>query len=332
MKKRNELKNKKIKKKSFSLLLVNYSFSKNNKEKKKNKRSLVYKYIKRIEMELRIADEYRIIHKIGGGAFGEIYSAENINDGTLCAVKLEKTEKKPQQLFFEYKVYSLFLNEIGFPKIYHYGIEGEYNTLVMQLLGPSLEDLIKKKRTLSLISVCLIAEQLISRFEIIHSKSIVHRDIKPNNFLLQDDIIHVIDFGLAKRYRRFETRQHIPMRENYGLVGTARYCSLHAHLGYELSRRDDMESLGYLFVYLLKGKLPWQDLPSDDSHYSHILQLKKETSIEDLCDGLPEQFAQYLYYSKQLSFTDKPDYHSLRKLFHQLLISIEPNKSLWHIQ
>ena len=189
-------------------------------------------------MEFRIADEYRIIHKIGGGAFGEIYSAENINDGSKCAVKLERTDKKPKQLFFEHKVYSLFFNETGFPKIYHYGAEGDYNALVMQLLGPSLEDMVKQKRSLSLISVCLIAEQLINRFEVIHSKCIVHRDLKPNNFLIENNTVYVIDFGLAKRYRKFENRQHIQQKDNCGLVGTARYCSLHAHMGLELSRRD----------------------------------------------------------------------------------------------
>ena len=284
-------------------------------------------------MEFRIADQYRILHKIGGGAFGEIYSAENINDHTKCAVKLEQTDKKPAQLFFEHKVYSLFLNEVGFPKIYHYGAEGDYNTLVMQLLGPSLEDLVKSKKSLSTLSVCLIAEQLINRFEIIHSKCIIHRDVKPNNFLLHEGIVYVIDFGLAKRYKRFDTREILESsRENLGLVGTARYCSIRAHEGKELSRKDDLESLGYLFVYLLKGKLPWQDLPNDDEKYSKIMRMKKEISSEDLCDGLPDEFRMFLDYAKSLGFKEKPDYSSLRLLFHKLLVSIEPNKSLWSIQ
>lgn len=105
----------------------------------------------------------------------------------------------------------------------------------------------------------------------LHSKSIVHRDVKPNNFLIDNGTVYVIDFGLAKRYRRFETHQHVQMKEGYGMIGTARFASIHAHMGMELSRRDDMESLGYLFVHLLKGSLPWKDLTSTpDGRYSSV--------------------------------------------------------------
>ncbi|ELP89798.1 casein kinase, putative, partial [Entamoeba invadens IP1] len=221
-------------------------------------------------MEYRVNDQYRLIHKMGGGSFGEIYSAENTVNNTKCAVKLERTDKKPQQLFFESRIYSLLTGYVGFPKIMYYGTEGEYNAIVMQLLGPSLEDLMKAKQKLTVVSVCIIAVQLLMRFEIIHSKNVIHRDVKPNNFLMENNVVYVIDFGLAKRYRKFENHHHIQMKDGYGLVGTARYASIHAHLGMELSRRDDMESLAYLFVYLLKGSLPWQDLPSTaDGKYSN---------------------------------------------------------------
>ncbi|EMS11013.1 casein kinase, putative [Entamoeba histolytica HM-3:IMSS] len=286
-----------------------------------------------IIMEFRVAEQYRLVHKIGGGSFGEIYSAVDVTDNSKRAVKLEKNDRKPQQLAFEHRVYSLFIDEIGFPKIYHYGTEGDYNTLVMQLLGPSLEDLMKAKHQLTLLSVCLIAEQLLSRFEVIHSKSIIHRDVKPNNFLLDNNTIYVIDFGLAKRYRRFETRQHIQMKDGYGLVGTARYASIHAHLGMELSRRDDLESLGYLFVYLLKGSLPWQDLSSSpDGKYTGIGDMKMKIIPSELCNGLPHEFVDYLEYTKQLQFNEKPDYTALRSMFHNLLVTINPDKEDWHIE
>lgn len=111
-----------------------------------------------------MADQYRLEKKIGGGSFGEIYSSVDTVSGSRCAVKMERVDKKPQRLMYEYRVYSLLLNEVGFPRIYHYGTEGEYNCMVMQLLGPSLDDILQKRGTLSVVSVCLIADQLLQRF------------------------------------------------------------------------------------------------------------------------------------------------------------------------
>lgn len=173
-------------------------------------------------------------------------------------------------------------------------------------------------------TVLLLADQLISRIEYIHSKNFIHRDVKPDNFLMglgkKGNLVYIIDFGLAKKYRDARTHQHIPYRENKNLTGTARYASINTHLGIEQSRRDDMESLGYIFMYFLRGSLPWQGLKAATKRqkYERISEKKMSTPIEELCKGFPSEFATYLNFCRSLRFDDKPDYSYLRQLFRNL--------------
>ncbi|KAL8236470.1 hypothetical protein R6Q59_017551 [Mikania micrantha] len=197
----------------------------------------------------------------------------------------------------------------------------------MDLLGPSLEDLFNFcSRKLSLKTVLMLADQMINRIEFVHSKSFLHRDIKPDNFLMglgrRANQVYIIDFGLVKKYRDTTTHHHIPYRENKNLTGTARYASMNTHLGIEQSRRDDLESLGYVLMYFLRGSLPWQGLKAGNKKqkYEKISEKKVSTSIEALCRGYPTEFASYFHYCRSLRFEDKPDYPYLKRIFRDLFI------------
>lgn len=214
---------------------------------------------------------------------------------------------------------------IGIPRIIWCGSEGDYNVMVMELLGPSLEDLFNFcSRRFSLKTVLLLADQMISRIDYIHSRDFIHRDIKPDNFLMglgkKGNLVYIIDFGLAKKYRDTRSMRHIPYRENKNLTGTARYASINTHLGIEQSRRDDLESLGYVLMYFNLGTLPWQGLKAANKRqkYERISEKKLSTPIEDLCKNYSQEFPTYLTYCRQLHFEQRPDYNYLRKLFRAL--------------
>ncbi|KAK8793068.1 hypothetical protein WA538_000744 [Blastocystis sp. DL] len=277
-------------------------------------------------MDFRVGYNYRLGRKIGSGSFGDIYLGTDISTCEEVAIKLEPVDSKSPQLGFEYKVYRQLKGGVGIPSVYYYGVEGNFNVMVMELLGPSLEDLFNYcNRRFSLKTVCMIAQELILRLEYLHSKNYIHRDVKPDNFVIglgkKANIVHIIDLGLSKRYRNPLTKAHIPYREDKSLTGTPRYASLGNHLGMEQSRRDDLESLGYIFLYFLKGKLPWQGMKAETKKekYAKIMEKKIEMSMAELCAGQPDEFKVYLEYCRALRFEDCPNYDYLRRLFQDLM-------------
>ena len=238
-----------------------------------------------------IFKKYKIIKRIGKGSFGVIYLAERIIDKKLFALKAEKINT--QYNFLESEAFFLYtLQGFGIPKFISYGHTKKCNILIEELLGKSLEDLfIPKQGKCNLIDICLIGIQLLDRLEWIHSKNIIYRDIKPENFLIglkDPNIIYIIDFGFCKKYRSSKTGKHVPQKNLNKFAGTPSFCSTNVLMGKEPSRRDDLISLGYVLIFLIKKKLPW-DLDVR-KFYLQSLKIKETNDNGKLFSYLPEEF------------------------------------------
>jgi len=266
--------------------------------------------------------KYKAIKKLGEGSFGKVYKAEY--NGDYYAIKMESKSKEQGLLELEATIMS-YLKGPNIPYIKSYGYSGDFNVLVMQLLDKSLEDLINKYNTFSIKTVAILGYQMVNILQYIHDRHIIHRDIKPDNFVmgaLEDNAkLYILDFGLAKKYRSSRTLVQYPYVKKKKLTGTARYASIHALEAYEQSRRDDLESVGYVLMYFLRGNLPWQGLKvrSKEDRYKKILEKKKEISSQDLCKEFPHEFFEYVDYTKNLEYEENPDYDFLRKKFLDVL-------------
>lgn len=168
----------------------------------------------------------------------------------------------------------------------------------------------------------MIGVKFLKILEGVHKKFIIHRDLKPENFLVQGEKdMMLIDFGLSKRYVDHRGR-HIPRTENKPFRGTLRYCSINMHLGVENSRRDDLESLGYVIIYFCKGKLPWQGIPGrGEQRAQAICKKKRETPISELCKGIPKEVQEYMRICRNLGFDEEPDYRQLSNLLNSALVT-----------
>lgn len=269
--------------------------------------------------------KYETERKLGAGCFGEVWKGKVVDTGNTIAVKFEDFQSHALQLEHEHEILSTMQKpnpQQGFAEVYHFGQEGRYHCIVMELLGKSLEDKMQScNGKFNALTTALIGEQVLQRIEYLHSRGIIHRDIKPENFMfgLKEKIHHlyIIDFGLSKKYYDMK---HTQIRTKLSLTGTARYASINAHKGIEQSRRDDLEAIGHMLFYFLRGSLPWSglDAKTQEEKYRKIREKKEETPLEDLCVGHPDQFKVYLRRTRDLEFKEKPAYNDYRKLFKEV--------------
>ena len=271
-----------------------------------------------------IFTKYRPIKKIGSGAFSEVYSGINIYTKEKVAIKIEKRNQKYKYLDTEcYFLYSL--KGLGIPKVLSFGHNKEYDILIMPLLGKTLQEIyISKKGNFEIKDICLMAIQIIERIHWIHSNKIIHRDIKPDNFMIgikDPNIIYLIDFGLCKKYRSSQTGRHIKFGDVRKFTGNIRYGSVNSLKLKEQSRRDDLESIGYMLIYFMKGRLPWMGskVSNKKENYFKVAKFKNSIEPEKLCENLPTEFVDYMKYVKNLKFEENPDYHYLINLFEKIL-------------
>ena len=278
-----------------------------------------------------IFGKFKIIKEEGKGSNSIIFSAQNIINKELVALKIQ--EKTQNIIDLEKEAYYLFkLKGIGMPKILSYGYSGKYKILVEELLGKSLKELFKenenKSKRIRLKDMLLAGLQIIDRIEFIHSKNILHLDIKPNHFLVgnpNNSLIYLIDFCLAKKYRSSRTGKHVKFSKNGYFSGNLKFSSINTMKGIIPSRRDDLESIGYLLIYLYKQKLPWDKMISKNKieFTQKIFEIKKLIPLKMLCDDLPKEMIEFMKYVRSLKFEEEPKYEYLIKILATTLEKID---------
>ena len=269
--------------------------------------------------------KYRAIERISQGLFGKVYLGENIINKKLVALKLEDRKNIKRKTLEKEAYFLYYLKGYGIPELISYGYSGKYNILVETLLGKSLYEInLKKKFTLK--DICLIGIQILDRLKYIHSKYVIHCDIKPQNCLvgnINSSIIYICDFGTSQKYRNLKTGEHIKLCKLKRFYLSMTYSSINSILGYQQSRRDDLESLGYMLIFLKNG-LPWDKIKSVNinDYKNKLLYSKKTISLNKLCKGFPNEMISYFKYVRNLGFEEKPNYSFLKNIFFEILFKI----------
>ncbi|OMJ95529.1 hypothetical protein SteCoe_1132 [Stentor coeruleus] len=274
-------------------------------------------------MDELLANRYQIQKLIGKGSFGSVYAAIDSKTKKKLAIKVESVSITPSPIEKEILVLKKLNGLKGFPKLYSYGTYQEHNYMVMQRLGKNLSQVFKDfSHHFTIAEVTHIGCQMVKRIENLHSMEILHRDIKPSQFLVEGKILYLVDFGSCKSFI-YAGSFHIPMTEDIGFIGTHMFASRNAHSKIQLSRRDDLESMCYSLAYLLRGNLPWIDPDSSKNTEAKIGFRKMNYSTLSIFEGFPEEFSQVLTYVKGLNFYYCPDYNFIFNIFINLLEKYE---------
>ena len=283
--------------------------------------------IKKFDKNKIIFKKFRIIKNISNGSFGAVHLGENIITKEPVAIKIEPKKTSKQKTLEKEAYYLYILKGFGIPRVISYGYCGSYNILVEELLGKSLY-VLNKTNKFTLKDICMIGIQVLSRLEYIHSKNIIHCDIKPENLLIgktDPSTIYLCDFGISQKYRSSKTGKHIKMKKYPKIYVSPIFCSINSILAYQPSRRDDLESLGYLLIYLVKG-LPWDIRNCYNNNLNEslkkLLYIKRNISMETLCKELPMEIYEYMRNVKNLKFEEKPNYTYLNNLFYSILVKL----------
>ena len=277
---------------------------------------------------VKIKNQYsfKSTDRLGGGSFGQIYKGINLKTKEEVAIKIESKNIETPQLIHESKILKALNDNDGFPKVYLVTPLDDVLIMVMELLGENLQKLLMNSphKKFTLKTTLMLAIQILSRIKTLHENNYIHRDIKPENFTIglkkYKNTIYMIDYGLTRKFCD-SRKNHIPYKEGKHLTGTALYASIYTHKGIEQSRRDDLESLGYMMIYFCKGELPWMNVKgkTKEIKYKKIMEKKLEMKPDILCQGLPDEFNQYFKYVRELQFTEEPKYDFLLGLFNSAM-------------
>ncbi|TFK28010.1 CK1/CK1 protein kinase [Coprinopsis marcescibilis] len=276
----------------------------------------------------KVIANYMLETTLGSGYSGSIFRARHIHNGNVVALKIQDVDHECPTNRFERYLYPLLQGGKGMPTLYSAGVQGPWDFLVIDLLGPSLDNLYRKsgKDVMDIGSVCSIAMQLISRLECMHNRGVLHRDIQLGNCVVglppNEKTIYMIDFGFSKRYID-ENGRHIPdSRERRDFIGNYWFSSVNVHCrGRVPSRRDDLEAAALMFIHLLTPRgLSWtrNGVPKTSQAHDLLIEEKRRARPEDLCRGLPVEFEDFLRYTRKLKFDQKPDYETWVQVFQDL--------------
>jgi casein kinase I family protein HRR25 len=254
-----------------------------------------------------IANKYKIIEKLNNGEFGTIFKAENIRTKEQVAIKMESISVETKMLKRETQIYQYLGKAVGIPQVKWFGTTDEYNYMVLPLFGDSLAS-----KTFSLVDSFSIGQKIVRILSFIHEKGLIHRDIKPDNFVFNQNEtdVYIIDFGLCKKYIDNDNK-HIEIKSGKTIIGTPNFVSVNVHNGVEPSRRDDLISVAYIILYLINGGLPWQTK-------REIKDIKRQKQLILQWCNTPEELIEYLTYCENLKFDETPDYEYLIKSLNKI--------------